>query len=188
VLIETDVDGSRAGVAGVTDLTSKAFGRLGHFLAYDGAAATRDAPRPRSNGDACALVSSQEAEAILGPLAGAPTPSGRGSETTCTYRVRVEGGAPAEIHLAITWRDGFLAFGQQKEALGVFRSSQEEPIIREVAGSEKEMASDSEAQKFMGALRQFAGKVGVETEPGTVRLKTDTLVPGPWAEGAIMAG
>jgi hypothetical protein len=83
---------------------------------------------------------------------------------------------------------GGCAFAQQKEAIGVVRAAQEEPLMREVSETQREMAKDTGAQKFMGALREFAGKLGVETEARTLRLKTDTLVAGPWAEGAVMGG
>src|SRR5438067_447402 len=105
--IETDVSASRAGPVGAAFLAARAIERLGRPLNYDGAAATQGAPVSRETGDACALVSRADAEAILGRLDGDPVPDGRGENTSCTYHVRTKFGT-TDVRLAVTWHNGFL--------------------------------------------------------------------------------
>jgi len=190
VFIEVDVTGSRAGRHEAADLANRALGRLGQPLAYDGAAAARDAPRLRESGDACALVTRDEVEAILGPLAGAPTPGGHGSQTSCTYPLRRGAGpGPAEVRLDVTWHGGFAALAGGRATMGAYRSHMETPIEGAAAPEsvQREMAKDPTMQRMLGGLRQMAGQQGVQTTAAGFPA-TDSLVAGPWDEAALLSG
>jgi hypothetical protein len=188
VLVEVDVTGSRAGRHGAADLADRALGRLGRPLAYDGAAAARDAPRSRETGDACALLTPAEAEAILGPLAGAPAPSGQGPHTSCTYALR-HGAGETPVRLDVTWHGGFAALADGRATMGAYRSHMEAPIEGAAAPEslQREMAKDPTLQRMLGGLRQMAGQQGIQTTAAGFPA-TDTLVAGPWDEGVLLAG
>ena len=123
----------------------------------------------RETGDACGLVSRTDAEAILGLLDGAAAPSGRGTNTRCTYHVRT-GSGTTDVQLTVTWRDGFLAFANAKQTTGAVEN-QFAPVTRAAAGPkgtagiEADMAKDSGMQKFLGVLGKLAGQAGVTSFP-----------------------
>jgi hypothetical protein len=190
VLVEVDATGSRAGRHGAADLANRALARLGQPLAYDGAAAARDAPPPRATGDACALITAAEAEAILGPLAGAPAPGGEGTRTHCSYSLRGAGaGSPAEVRLDVTWHGGFAALADGRATMGAYRAHMETPIEGAAAPEsvQREMAKDPTMQRMLGGLRQMAGQQGIQTTTAGFPA-TDTLVAGPWDEAALLSG
>ncbi|MEP6692220.1 MAG: hypothetical protein ABJD07_13755 [Gemmatimonadaceae bacterium] len=194
VYLDLDVSSSRAGAPGAADLASMAFGRLDHPLAYNSAAATATAPHPREPSDACALVTRAEAEAILGPLDGAPVPKKSGTQTQCTYHARDGGEGPTAVTISVGWRDGFRTFDSGKSTIGAFKAGVADPSMAEATAGkggdamDKEMAKDPDAQKFLGVLGSLAKKAGVTVKPGSAQLITDTLVAGPWSEGAIFFG
>ncbi|HVT39691.1 MAG TPA: hypothetical protein VHE78_11640 [Gemmatimonadaceae bacterium] len=194
-MVVVDVNAARGGIAAAADLASKGLGRMGSPLRYDGAKASASAPRPRETGDACALVTQAEVEAIVGPLMGAPAPQGQGSTTECTYKTRANG---AELRLAVTWRDGFQQFAENKMATGTVRQQ-----FSGLTGARGKTGAgngnvkgeaiknsppvDADAQKLMGALRGLAKSQGVEMDSNLAPAH-DTAVAGPWAEGAVLLG
>ena len=188
VLINLDVSGSTAGVVGAADLANIAIHRLDHPLAYDGAKAASHAPGPLvTPRDPCSLVTAAEAAAILGPLAGAPT----GTKDACSYPVATSGGS-RPVTLEVLWSGGVKAMNNAKATTKMVNSSFTEPIMQgaNAEQTEREMAKDSDAQKFMkqvsGVMRAMGGPV---TETGTMRLKTDTTgLKGPWDQAAILNG
>lgn len=193
-MVITDVSSTLAGITAAADLNSKALGRIAKPLAYDGGKAAGDAPHPRATGDACALLTRGDVEAIVGTLDAAPTSTGKDAETQCIYRVRANG-APAEIRLAVTWRDGFEHFAAQKMAAGTVQ--QQGAGLTAAHGQtgagvkgeamKPSMSNDPDAQKLFGALKGLAQKNGIQMD-NSLALVHDTAVAGPWTEGAILSG
>lgn len=115
--VQVDPLGSRIGLEGSARLASIALRRLGSPLEYSGARATlaraEDRPEPRNP---CDLVTRAEVEALMGPLKEDPTSSADGSE--CSFATREEFlGSPVTRTLAVTWRDGFYALGQERAGI-----------------------------------------------------------------------
>jgi hypothetical protein len=112
--VQVDPLASRIGLEGAARLASIGLGRIGSPLDYSGAKATlarsEDAPQVRNP---CALVTRQEAEALMGPLKSDPRPSADSAE--CDYPTTKEFlGSPVVRTLKVTWVDGFYAFGQER--------------------------------------------------------------------------
>jgi hypothetical protein len=192
VLITAKVGAAKDKIPAAADLSSKALGRVGHQLAYNGAAAIADAPKPRETGDACGLLTKADIEAVVGaPVEGEPTPSGQGPETSCLYHLK---GSP-DLKLDVSWRHGFENFAggklvmgtvlNQTAGMGVSHGKTGEGVKSE--GLKQGPTSDPGFQKMMGALQKLAKTQGIAmNEQGG--LVNDTLVEGPWAEGAILGG
>ena len=193
VLITAKVAAAKDPIPAAADLSSKALGRIGHQLAYNGGQAAATAPKPRETGDACGLLTSADVEAVLGaPLDGTPTPDGRGSDTRCTYHVRGKG----DLALQVSWRRGFENFAGGKLVMGT--------VMGQTAGMPTASGSnvgppkqdslkaakptdDPGFSKMMGVLQKLAKTQGIAMNQSG-GLVHDTLVTGPWAEGAIMGG
>jgi len=195
VLVITDVSASRAGLAGAADLSSKALGRVAHPLAYDGAKAIAGAPKPRATGDACALLTAAEIGAIAGAVQGAPAPKGTGKQTSCTYQVHASSGTIA-LTLDVQWNEGFAQFAGQKTSSGAAMNQQKGLTAAEgktgsgtkkVAMDPNSAQNDPNMQQMMSGLQKMAAQQGVQMN-GAGGIVHDTLVSGPWAEGAILAG
>ena len=194
VLVTTDVAATKAGIPAAADLSSKALERLGNRLAYNGAAAAAGAPKPRETGDACALLTAQDLEAAGTPLDGTPAPSGRGSNTACLYRVKGEGGT-TELKLDVTWKKGFEHFAGAKQVMGAVLGGVGVPQMAhgqtgestKAEGAKAPAAEDKDLQKMMGMLKGLAKTQGIQMNDkgGLIH---DTLVAGPWAEGAMLGG
>ena len=196
VLVTAGVAAAKNGIAAAADLSSKALERVGHPLAYNGTQAAADAPHLREPGDACALLTAADFEAIVGTLDGAPVPSGHGPETGCLYHVRVKGGGSADLKLDVSWRHGFENFAggklvtatvmNQGAGMGISHGQTGETTKRE--GLKQPSATEDPGfQKMMGALQKLAKTQGIQMN-NAGGLVHDTLVEGPWAEGAILAG
>jgi hypothetical protein len=202
--VEINVAGSRAGAGGAARLAKAAVARLGDPLKYDGARAAADAPGPLvAPRDPCTLLTRAEAEAVIGPLAAAPTAQG---QSACVYQpVKHPVIGTGEIRLQVLWRDGFKAFADGKAAYGMFQKNMVDPVnssmgkcsdqggevkCRRTAVNTDEMAKDTDMQKFMNKTKGLLKALGgaPEFEKGSMNLKTDTLVAGPWAEGAVLGG
>ena len=117
VSVQIDPLGSRIGTGGAARLAALALGRIDAPLEYSGARATlarRETPAPARN--PCELVTREEVEALMGPLAGDPRPSADGSE--CDYPTPHDVfGSQLVRTLTVVWRDGFHAFGQERMAV-----------------------------------------------------------------------
>jgi len=196
VMVTANVGAAKGGIAAAANLSSKALARVGHPLAYDGAKAAANAPRPRENGDACALLTAADIEAIVGTLDGAPVPSGHGPETGCLYHVRLKGGGTTDLKLDVSWRHGFEHFAGGKmvtatvmnQTAGMRQShAQTGQETKSEAVKQPSPAEDPGLQKMMGVLQKLAKTQGIQMDQ-TGGLVHDTIVEGPWAEGAILAG
>ncbi len=196
VMVATDVSSSRGGIAAAADLSSRALARAAHPLAFDGAKAVARAPRQRETGDACALLTKADIETVAGPVEGAPVPGGRGPDTSCLYHLRGKGG-PAELTLDVSWRHGFEHFAGAKvvtatvmaQAPGMKQAHAKtgETTKAEAMGKPSSIADDPDAQKMMGVLQSLAQTQGIQMDKSG-GLVHDTLIAGPWAEGAILGG
>jgi hypothetical protein len=191
VLITAKVAAAKDPIPTAADLSSKALGRVGHQLAYNGGQAATDAPHPRETGDACGLLTNADIEAIVGDkVEGAPVPSGRGSNTGCAWKVQGK-----ELKLDVSWSHGFENFAGGKLVMGtVMNQTAGMPGAHgktgegaKTEGLKQGPGSDPGFQKMMGALQKLAKTQGIAmNEQGG--LVNDTLVEGPWAEGAILGG
>ncbi len=196
VMVTADVNAAKDGIAAAADLSSKALGRIGKPIAYNGAAATVGAPKQRETGDACALLTAADIEAVAGTLDGAPVPDGKGTDTSCLYHVRQKEGGSTELKLLVSWRHGFENFAGgklvMKTVLGQF------PGMKQAQGRTGETtkaeavkpsgpADDPGMKKVFGVLQKLAKTQGIQMNDAG-GLVNDTLVAGPWAEGAILGG
>jgi hypothetical protein len=192
-MVTTDISSGKGGVAAAADLSSRALARMGQPLSYNSGAATASAPKPRETGDACGLLTSAEVEAVLGaPLEGTPTPDGHGTDTGCTYHVKGKG----DLALQVSWRHGFEHFAGGKLVMGTV--SQLGAGMPTASGSNvgppkqdsvktAKPAEDPGLAKMMGVLQKLAKTQGIAMNQSG-GLVQDTLVSGPWAEGAILGG
>jgi hypothetical protein len=111
-MITIDFTGSDATLPQAAALIDAAFKRIDKPLKVDGAsaiaaakvfAATRPAPR-----NACDVLSRAEVEAVIGPLASEPKPSGT---LACSYSLASSpGNLPRIYELNFTWQGGYAAF------------------------------------------------------------------------------
>ncbi len=195
VMVTADVNAAKGGIATAADLSSKALGRIGHPIAYNGAAATVGAPKPRETGDACALLTAADIEAVVGPVEGAPVPGRRGPDTQCTYHVRGKDGS-TELKLDVTWRHGFENFAGGKLVMGTVLGQfpgmkqahgQTGETTKAEAAKPSSPADDPGMKKMFGVLQKLAKTQGIQMNDAG-GLVNDTLVTGPWAEGAILGG
>jgi len=180
------------------DLASKALARASSPLAYDGAKAVAGAPVPRETGDACALLTAADFPAAGLTLDGTPTPSGRGDFTTCKYHVKGKSG-PADVEIDVNWNGGFQHFAEGKMTIGaVMGQTAGMPHTEGQAGeppkkttANKPMdTNDADAQnmkKMMGALQAMGAGQGIHMN-AQGGLQHDTMIAGPWDEGAFLGG
>ncbi len=180
VLVTADVAAAKGGIAAAADLSSKALERVGHLLAYNGAAAVAGAPKQRETGDACALLTAADFAANGASLDGAPVPSGHGPSTDCLYHLNANGG-PTELSISVSWRHGFENFAGGKQVMGAVLGGVGVPQQAPTATKDPDMA------KMMGVLKGLAKTQGIHLNDNG-GLVHDTLVTGPWAEGAILGG
>jgi hypothetical protein len=195
-MVAVNVASSRGGIAAAADLSSKALPRFPHPLDYDGAKAVAGAPAIRETGDACALLTTAEIEAIAGPLNGPPVPSGRGESTDCKYNIKGKSG-PVILEVSVGWHGGFEHFAGSKvvmasvmgQTAGMQQAHAKTGQATKAEGASKPQgaAADPEMQKVMGALQAMGKTQGIHmNDQGG--LMHDTAVAGPWAEGAMLGG
>jgi hypothetical protein len=195
-LVSVNVASSRGGIAAAADLSSKALPRFAHPLDYDGAKAVAGAPAIRETGDACALLTPTEIEAIAGPLTGPPVPSGRGASTDCKYNIKGKNG-PVVLEVDVGWYGGFEHFTGAKlttgtvmgQTAGMQQSHAKTGAATKAEGVAKPQGAtaDPEMQKVMGALQKMATGQGIHMN-AQGGMMHDTAIAGPWAEGAMLGG
>jgi hypothetical protein len=176
---DIDVSGTSGGKTAAMDLATKAIGRLGHPLDYDGTRAVAFAPKPVPEVPACNLIPRARAEAILGTLAHEPKPDSTG--TTCTYTVK---GADGQVDypLAITWRNGYKAYSGLKHSMsdvgGLMGAPTSMPTMPALSAPQ---------QKLAGA---FGKMVGVPGMGGIAKrgMQTDSSLVGPWDSATLVHG
>jgi hypothetical protein len=115
--VQVDPLGSRLGLAGAIKVLSLALRRVENPLSYDGSAAARARPNESALArDPCSLVTRQEVEALMGPLAAAPRPAADGDG--CDFPTPLEMfGVKVTRTLTVQWKDGFYALGQERSGM-----------------------------------------------------------------------
>jgi hypothetical protein len=195
-MVSIDYLGSGIGLAGAAKWAHIALGRLGHPLAYDGAAAGRTAPGPLvTPGDPCALVDRAEAEQIIGRLAGDPVTGPH--RDICTYTfAQSRGLAGKKLELIVSWSGGWQALENSRTTMNVVVSKVAPPMAHGSTGGGLSQGSapgaphDSGFGKFMNGIMNVArsvGGVGVQAD-SSGHLQSDTLVAGPWDAGELQNG
>jgi hypothetical protein len=190
VMVEVDVQASRAGPVGAAELANVALKRLPAPLHYDGSAAAQHKPGPLvPPRDPCSLVTKDEAAAILGKLSGDPTSDKDG----CTYPIPspLGNGATMPVLLAVDWRGGFAKFGEAKEVNGLAEQSFFAPTMAGAGADQMDQKakSDPQAKADMEKMRATVSGMGPSHKDGSLQLKTDTTVTGgPWDEAAVLTG
>lgn len=212
-MVDVDVAGTKAGLLGATQLADIALRRLGQPLDYDGAAAARSAPGPLvARKDPCSLVTPDEAAQVLGELLAPP----KSSTGACTYFIRNPLGAlasgPKEVTLSVEWRDGFVSIARAKEAAAsVISISDSASMAKSTCGinangemacidsvlrmdtvqtrADAEMSKSATDRAMRDKLRGVLGSLGMATNEGSLRARTDTTsLKGPWDEAALLGG
>jgi hypothetical protein len=190
VMVEVDVEASRAGPVGAADLANIALKRLPSPLHYDGEAAAEHKPGPLvAPRDPCSLVTRDEAAAILGKLIGDPT----SDEHSCTFTVPspLREGTTMPVQLTVQWKGGFYDFGQQKVANEMAQHSFIGPTMAGagVEQLEQKAKTDPQAKQDLEQMRATMRNMGPALKDGSLELKTDTTVTGgPWDEAAVLTG
>ena len=111
---DIDMSATSGGKDGAIDLATKAIGRLGQPLDYDGTRAVAFAPKPVPRVPACDLIPRARAEGILGTMSKAPKADSAG--TTCTYTVASADG-DVSYPVAITWGNGYKQLNMLKHGM-----------------------------------------------------------------------
>lgn len=205
VMISVDVTAAGGDPVTAAALADVAFKHLDHPLSYDGAAAAKRAParlvEPR---DPCALVTGEEAAAILGGLAGPPRSTG----TSCVFRAAsgpalrtplgTLGGGPREIALVVTWTGGFKSLYHAKGSAGVVkgvvdtskvvqvtcsvdpRTGEQECVQTTVRAdtmmnrTDAEMRRTADGRRGMEQMRDVMQFLGAATADSSLQLAHDT--------------
>jgi hypothetical protein len=191
---DIDISPTSAGKDAAIDLATKAIGRLGHPLDYDGAKAVATAPKPVPKVPPCDLIPRARAEAILGTMSQAPVADDKAA--TCTYTVPSSDG-DIKYAFAITWGNGYKSLNMLKHGMsnimGPMRASQDaiptgRGVTGPVPGTMPAMpALDSSQQKMFGA---FTKAVGLPQAAGIGKrgTATDSTLAGPWDSAALVNG
>ena len=194
---EIDIAATSAGKDAAIDLATKAIGRLGHPLDYDGAKAVAMAPKPVPKVPPCDLIPRARAVAILGTLSQAPVADDKAA--SCTYTVASSDG-DVKYAVAITWGNGYKGLNMLKHGMsnimGPMHASQDAiPTGRNGVGTLPPAGSampampalDSSSQKIFGA---FTKSVGLPQAAGIGKrgTATDSTLAGPWDSAALVNG
>jgi hypothetical protein len=192
---DIDISATSAGKDAAIDLATKAIGRLGHPLDYDGAKAVALAPKPVPKVPPCDLIPRARAEAILGTLSAAPVADDK--EAICTYTVASSDG-DIKYAVAITWGNGYKQLNMLKHGMSNIMgpmTASENTINTGRNGGLPSMAGgmpaapplDSSQQKMFGA---FTKAVGLPQASGIGKrgTATDSTLAGPWDSAALVNG
>jgi hypothetical protein len=161
--------------------------RFDHPLAYDGARAAANAskPKPRS-GSACGVVPQAAVEAAIGPLQGAPTVNGDGSQ--CAYRVATQQGLRTYT-VEYVWQGGLKNYNMLKNGQSTLGSAMGGGIPM---GGLDSMPQDAKTSAMIGGLMQMAGGGGgagaAKGAATQVGFKTDSSLQGPWDNATLLHG
>jgi hypothetical protein len=192
---DIDVSAASGGKDGAIDLATKAIGRLGTPLDYNGANAVATAPTPVPRVPACDLIPRARAEGILGPLSGAPKADS--GNTTCTYTVASSDG-DVNYPVAITWGNGYKQLNMLKHSMssitGALGAASKTfnvgagPSVQIPSGGIPDIPALNPAQQKM--FKAFTKAVGVPGMNGVAKrgMKTDTTLVGPWDSAALVNG
>ena len=161
--------------------------RFDHPLTYDGARAAANAPKPKSHsGSACGVVPQAAVEAAIGPLQGAPTLNGDGSQ--CAYRVATQQGLRTYT-VEYVWQGGLKNYNMLKNGPSTLGSAMGGGIPM---GGLDSMPQDAKTSAMIGSLMQMAGGgggAGAANGAATqVGFKTDSSLQGPWDNATLLHG
>jgi len=189
VLVGVDLQATNIGAVRGAEIANIALKRLPSPLKYDGQAAAEHKPGPLVTArDPCSLVTKDEATAILGPIQGDPQSSPDG----CAWQVPSPlGHGTMPVELKVTWQGGFAKYGEGKMVNGMYNKSFAQPTMQGAGmtpDAEKKMQGDSEGRAAIEQGKKMMGGLGAATEDGSLRLKNDTSVAGPWDEAAVLSG
>jgi hypothetical protein len=182
--------------AAAAQLADMAFGRLDQPLAYESGAASEPPPLVAGS-DACALLTREEVAAATGATVGEPAPGGGGKSTWCSWPLTGAKRGQREFTLAATWREGFAELNSHASAFGLYQTNLEEPelariprdpAVKDPDAAMKEMMRDSVGARMIGAVRGMMQGNGAELRDGSLSLRSDGDVKGPWRRGVLLAG
>jgi hypothetical protein len=160
--------------------------RFDHPLSYDGARAAANAPKPKSHsGSACAVVPQAAVEAAIGPIQGAPTANGDGSQ--CAYRVATPQGLRTYT-VEYVWQGGLKNYNMLKNGPSTLGSAMGGGIPM---GGLDSMPQDAKTSAMIGGLMQMTGGGGAGSARGAasqVGFKTDSSLQGPWDNATLLHG
>jgi hypothetical protein len=170
-------------------IADQALARLDSPLDYDGGAHGEPPPLvlPR---DPCALLERREVQAVIGPLA--PGEPERDGDRACTWVGA--SGRGRTVFLDVTWEDGLARLNQSAGAMALYKANFEDPALASASGGTgakavlQEMMQDSAGAALLGAMRDRMQSRGAELDNGSLTLKNDPDVKGPWTRGALVAG
>jgi hypothetical protein len=138
--VTVDPMGSQLDRGAQARIAALALSRVNSPLPYNGASAARSRPPDPAPRNPCTLVRRAEAEALMGPLRGDPTPSDDGTE--CTFTLREEAfGSPIVNSLTVAWRDGYYMLGEERLATGMA-----ETVMTQDMGEIPELARNSSGE------------------------------------------
>jgi hypothetical protein len=192
---DIDMSAATGGKDGAIDLATKAIGRLGQPLDYNGTSAVATAPVPVARVPACDLIPRARAEGILGTLSGAPKADS--ANTTCTYTVASSDG-DVNYPVAITWGNGYKQLNMLKHSMssitGALGAASKTfnvgrgPAVQIPSGGIPDIPALNPAQQKM--FKAFTKAVGVPGMNGVAKrgMKTDTTLAGPWDSAALVNG
>lgn len=174
-----DVMASAAGENGALALGKLGAARLGQPLAYDGAAAVAQAPKPHTRlKNACDLVPKAKAETALGAFTSAPQVDSTG--TICTYHVHGTDGDESYA-MAISWSNGYAALNQLKRGTSMVGGLLGAPAMPQIPAMDS--ATKKMATTFFTAVLGKGAAAPIKND-----LKTDTALVGPWDSAALVNG
>jgi hypothetical protein len=159
--------------------------RFNHPLAYDGARAAMNAPKTKSHGAACSVVTKAAVEAAIGTLAGTPTTSSDG--TRCDYQVATAQGQRT-YSVEYVWQGGLKNYNMLKNGPATMGSAMGGGIPM---GGLNSMPQDPQSAALIGGLMKLAGGGGAGAAPGAatqIGFKTDSTLQGPWDNATLLHG
>ena len=190
VMVGVDAQATRIGAVGAAEIANIALKRLPSPLKYDGQAAAEHKPGPLVPPRDAVLArhqgrkpsrSSARSKAIPSPIGTAapgrcPSPMGQGT---------------MPVELSVTWQGGFAKYGEGKMVNAMYSKSFAEPTMQGAGmtrDEERKMQADSSGRAAIEQGKKMLGGLGAATEDGSLRLKNDTSVAGPWDEAAVLNG
>jgi hypothetical protein len=184
---DIDMTGASGKESEAVSIARQIVPRFDHPLAYDGARAAANAPKPKSHsGSACGVVPQAAVEQAIGPLQGAPTANGDGSQ--CAYRVATQQGLRTYT-VEYVWQGGLKNYNMLKNGPSTLGSVMGGGIPM---GGLDSMPQDAKTSAMIGGLMQMAGGGGgagaAKGAATQVGFKTDSSLQGPWDNATLLHG
>ena len=184
---DIDMTGASGKESEAVSIARQIVPRFDHPLTYDGARAAANAPKSKPHsGGACGVVPQAAVEAAIGPLQGAPTVNGDGSQ--CAYRVSTQQGLRTYT-VAYVWQGGLKNYNMLKNGSSTLGSVMGGGIPM---GGLDSMPQDSKTSAMIGGLMQMVGGGGdagaAKGAATQVGFKTDSSLQGPWDNATLLHG